>query len=88
MEKFNEVFDKARKVGWEMEACYELERAAESSEGQMVLVSNNGMFDKPGYQATEGTYEVIMWTYADGDSKNHAGLTKDDAVKIFESYLA
>ena len=86
MEKFNEVFGMARKVGWEMEACYELERAAEHSEGQLVLVFNNGMLDKNGYKA-KGTYEVMMWTYNANDSKNHAGLTKLEATKIFESYL-
>ena len=83
MEKFNEVFGNARKVGWEMEACYELERAAESSEGQMVLVSNNGMFDDD-----VETFEVGISMNATGDFKNHEGLTKDEAIKIFESYLA
>ena len=83
MEKFIEVFGNAGKVGWEMEACYELERAAENAEGQMVLVSNNGMFD----DAAEGTFEVGISMNATGDFKNHEGLTKDEATKIFESYL-
>ena len=82
MEKFKEVFGKARKVGWEMEACYELERAAESSEGQMVLVSNNGVFDDD-----VETFEVGISMNATGDFKNHEGLTKEEATKIFESYL-
>jgi hypothetical protein len=82
MEKFIEVFGNARKVGWEMEACYELERAAESSEGQMVLVSNNGMFDDD-----VETFEVGISMNATGDFKNHEGLTKEEATKIFESYL-
>jgi hypothetical protein len=83
MEKFIEVFGKASKVGWETEACYKLERAAESSAGQMMLVSNNGMFDK----AAVGTYEVAISAYATGDFRNHEGLTKDEANRIFESYL-
>jgi hypothetical protein len=82
MEKFKEVFGKARKVGWEMEACYELERAAESSEGQMVLVFNNGMFNDD-----VETYEVGISMYKTGDFRNHPELTKEEAVKIFESYL-
>ena len=46
--KFKEVFDAigpcGPRIGWEMEACFELERTAESEEGQMVLAMNNGMF--------------------------------------------
>ena len=82
MKKFIEVFGRSRKIGWEMEACYELERAAENAEGQMVLVLNDGMFNN-----NVETYEVGISMYATGDFKNHPELTKDEATKIFESYL-
>jgi hypothetical protein len=84
MEKFIEIDSNqvARKVGWEMEACYELLRAAESSEGQMVLVSNDGMFS----DGVE-TFEVGISMHATGDFKNHEGLTREEADRIFESYL-
>ena len=87
MMKFKEVFDAigpcGPKVGWEMEACYELERTAESEVGQMVLVRNNGMFGD-GY---DGTYEVMIGTYAGGDESCSFGLTKDEATAMFESHL-
>ncbi len=82
MKKFKEVFGMANKVGWEMEACYKLERAAENEEGQVVLVFNNGMFDND-----VETFEVGISMDATGDFKNHEGLTKEEATKIFESYL-
>ena len=84
IKKFDEIDASkvARKVGWEMEACYELLRAAESSEGQMVLVSNDGMFSD-GIE----TFEVGITMHATGDFKNHEGLTREEADKIFEGYL-
>jgi hypothetical protein len=89
MKKFVEIdANQVRsKVGWEMEACFELKRAAESPEGQMVLVYNNGMFDKPGHEPEKGTYEVGISMDATGDFKDHKGLTKKEADQIFESYL-
>lgn len=86
--KFKEVFDAigpcGPRVGWEMEACFELERTAESEEGQMVLVMNNGMFG----EAEAGTYEVMIGSHHEGDGDHWFGLTKEEAVKIFESRLA
>lgn len=84
MEKFVEIDANsvARKVGWEMEACYELLRAARNSEGQMVLVSNNGMFDD-----NIETFEVGISLDKTGDFKNHANLTREEADHVFESYL-
>ena len=72
----------ARKIGWEMEACYELLRAATNQEGRVVLVSNDGMFD----DGVE-TFEVGIVIDSIGDYKNHTGLTREEADKIFESYL-
>lgn len=84
MEKFIEISANqvARKVGWEMEACYELLRAARNSEGQMVLVSNNGMFNDE-----VETFEVGISIGKTGDFKNHDCLTREEADRIFESYL-
>ena len=84
MEKFIEISANqvARKVGWEMEACYELLRAARNSEGQMVLVSNNGMFNDE-----VETFEVGISIDKTGDFKNHDCLTREEADRIFESYL-
>lgn len=84
MEKFVEInaASVARKVGWEMEACYEILRAAKSSEGQLVLVSNNGMFDDD-----IESFEVVIIMDSIGDFKNHSGLTREEADRIFESYL-
>ena len=33
------------------------------------------------------TYEVGISMYKTGDFRNHPELTKEEAVKIFESYL-
>jgi hypothetical protein len=84
MEKFIEISANqvARKIGWEMEACYELLRAARNSEGKMVLVSNNGMFDDE-----VETFEVGIILDKTGDFKNHDRLTREEADKIFASYL-
>jgi|LakMenE01Jun11ns_1017448.scaffolds.fasta_scaffold9593136_2 hypothetical protein len=84
MEKFIEISANqvAGKVGWEMEACYELLRAATNQEGQMVLVSNNGMFDDE-----VETFEVGITIDKTGDFKNHDGLTREEADEIFASYL-
>lgn len=84
MEKFVEIDARqvAGKVGWEMEACYELLRAAESPVATLALVKNDGMFD----DGVE-TFEVSIVMNASGDYKNHAGLTREEAERIFESYL-
>jgi hypothetical protein len=84
MEKFIEIDANqvARKIGWEMEACYELLRAAKNSEGKMVLVSNDGMFDD-----YVETFEVGIILDKTGDFKNHDRLTREEADKIFASYL-
>ena len=84
MEKFIEIDANqvARKIGWEMEACYELLRAARNSEGRMVLVSNNGMFDDE-----VETFEVGVILDKTGDFKNHDRLTREEADEIFASYL-
>ena len=84
MEKFIEIDANqvARKIGWEMEACYELLRAAKNSEGKMVLVSNDGMFED-----YVETFEVGIILDKTGDFKNHDRLTREEADKIFASYL-
>jgi hypothetical protein len=88
MEKFVEI-DAATvsgKVGWEMEACFELKRAATNSKGQMLLTFNNGKFDGPGYEA-KGTYAVSIILDATGDFSNHEFLTKEEADELFERHL-
>ena len=88
MMKFKEIDARqvAGKIGWEMEACFDLERAATNSEGRLILTRNNGILDKPGYKA-KGTYEVGIVNDATGDFSLEEGLTKKEAVRIFESYL-
>jgi hypothetical protein len=87
MMKFKEVFDAigpcGPKVGWEMEACYELERTAVSEVGQMVLVRNNGMFG----EVEAGTYEVMIGTCDGVEESCSFGLTKEEATSLFESHL-
>ena len=88
MEKFVEI-DAASvsgKVGWEMEACFELKRAATNSEGQMVLTFNNGKLDGPDY-AAKGTYSVGIILDTAGDFSNREFLTKEEADELFESHL-
>lgn len=84
--KFVEVFDAVGpcgpRIGWEMEACYRLLRAAENSEGQMVLVSNDGMFAD-----RVETFEVGIWINSTAEHTSHEGLTREEAERIFESYL-
>jgi hypothetical protein len=48
----------------------------------MVLVSNNGMFDDE-----VETFEVGIILDKTGDFKNHDRLTREEADKIFASYL-
>ena len=88
MMKFKEIDASkvAGKIGWEMEACFDLERAATNPEGRLILTRNNGILDKPGYKA-KGTYEVSIIKDATGDFSMEEGLTKKEAVKIFESRL-
>jgi hypothetical protein len=83
MKKFVEVKGMIGKIGWETEACYEVLRTAENEEGRLILVENNGMFD----ESAEGTCEVSISLHATGDFKNFDCLTREEADKIFESYL-
>ena len=71
------------KVGWEMEAGYELIRAAESRDGHMILVYNTGILDP----STEGTYEVGIMYNTIGDYKNYDGLSSKEANMLFDGRL-
>lgn len=78
--KFKEIFDHSN---IEIDDCYELKRVAHSTNGNLGLLKNNGLFNE--YE--KGTYEVMIISDEGGEEWGYFGLTENKAISIFESHL-
>jgi|688.fasta_scaffold2411242_1 hypothetical protein len=90
MQKLKEVFDKAGKTGWELEAWFRLDRSAVSEDnnfaamliedlGQSKVMKSNPAWDTPGFTAVlfKNGHEV----------EHHTGPDRETAELLFESWI-